>query len=82
MRWYDSLKKTQVGQLLCSITYRSLQDRLDSSISCLCSGDLTLVCIGPLTNVALAVRLDPNFLDNLQDIYILGGAAHGEQCYT
>lgn len=42
------------------------------------TGQLSLVCIGPLTNVALAVRLDDTFLDNLQHLYILGGAAHGE----
>ncbi|XP_026290342.1 uncharacterized protein LOC113215011 isoform X1 [Frankliniella occidentalis] len=40
-------------------------------------GQLTLVCIGPLTNVALAARLDPGFLDNLRDLFILGGAARG-----
>lgn len=40
-------------------------------------GSLTLLCIGPLTNIALAVRLDPGFLANLKDVFILGGAAHG-----
>ncbi|KAK3911613.1 hypothetical protein KUF71_021274 [Frankliniella fusca] len=40
-------------------------------------GQLSLVCIGPLTNVALAARLDPSFLDNLRELFILGGAARG-----
>lgn len=40
-------------------------------------GQLSLLCIGPLTNVALALRLDEAFLDNLQDLFILGGAAYG-----
>lgn len=40
-------------------------------------GRLTLVCLGPLTNVALAARLDPAFLDNLADLFILGGSVRG-----
>ncbi|XP_034232013.1 uncharacterized protein C1683.06c-like [Thrips palmi] len=44
-------------------------------------GQLSLLCIGPLTNIALAVRLDAAFLDNLRDLFILGGAAHGNGNY-
>ncbi|XP_037513135.1 LOW QUALITY PROTEIN: inosine-uridine preferring nucleoside hydrolase-like [Rhipicephalus sanguineus] len=40
-------------------------------------GALTLVAIGPLTNVALAQRLDPTFLSNLKELVIMGGTFEG-----
>jgi purine nucleosidase len=42
-------------------------------------GRYTLVAIGPLTNVALATRLDPAFTHNLAGFVFMGGAyeAHG-----
>lgn len=42
------------------------------------SGNLSLVSLGPLTNIALAIKLDPHFLDNLKEIYVLGGSDSGE----
>jgi purine nucleosidase len=39
-------------------------------------GEITLVCIGPLTNIALALRLDPQLPENFQKIVIMGGAHH------
>lgn len=38
-------------------------------------GELTLAAVGPLTNVALALALEPDLPDLLDDIYIMGGAA-------
>ncbi|VDO80436.1 unnamed protein product [Heligmosomoides polygyrus] len=35
--------------------------------------DVTLVCIGPLTNVAIAYKLDPKFAKRLKKLVILGG---------
>ncbi|KAH8039227.1 hypothetical protein HPB51_005473 [Rhipicephalus microplus] len=40
-------------------------------------GALTLVALGPLTNVALAQRLDPTFLSNLKELVIMGGTFEG-----
>jgi purine nucleosidase len=42
-------------------------------------GQLTLLTLGPLTNVALAIRLDAGFLGRLERLVIMGGAveAHG-----
>ncbi len=37
-------------------------------------GELTLVAIGPLTNVALALRLDPELPSKLKQLVIMGGA--------
>ncbi|HUB71135.1 MAG TPA: nucleoside hydrolase [Acidimicrobiales bacterium] len=34
---------------------------------------LTLVAVGPLTNVALALKLDPNFKRNVSKLVIMGG---------
>ena len=37
-------------------------------------GEVVLVTLGPLTNVALAVRRDPSFAANLQRLVVMGGA--------
>ena len=39
--------------------------------------DIDLIAVGPLTNIALAVRRDPNFLSRLRSLTIMGGAANG-----
>ncbi|KAL3870548.1 hypothetical protein ACJMK2_038601 [Sinanodonta woodiana] len=36
-------------------------------------GEITLICIGPLTNVAIATRMDPDFGKRLKACYIMGG---------
>ena len=36
-------------------------------------GALTIVCIGPLTNIALAAVKDPEFVGNVKALYIMGG---------
>lgn len=40
-------------------------------------GRITLVCLGPLTNLALALRLDPKLYKKFKQIYILGGNIEG-----
>lgn len=37
------------------------------------SGEVTLVATGPLTNLAVAVQLDPSFPKELKALYIMGG---------
>ncbi|MBC7517755.1 MAG: nucleoside hydrolase [Microbacteriaceae bacterium] len=37
-------------------------------------GELTIVCIGPLTNIALATIKDPRFVGNVKALYIMGGS--------
>ncbi|WCJ21802.1 Pyrimidine-specific ribonucleoside hydrolase RihA [Euphorbia peplus] len=37
-------------------------------------GKVTVVALGPLTNIALAIELDPAFVKNIGQIIILGGA--------
>jgi purine nucleosidase len=39
--------------------------------------DLTLVALGPLTNLALAVRLDPSLPQRVKRLVIMGGAVTG-----
>ena len=40
-------------------------------------GELTLVALGPLTNLALAVRLDPTFPARVKRLVVMGGAVTG-----
>jgi inosine-uridine nucleoside N-ribohydrolase len=37
-------------------------------------GELTVCAIGPLTNIALALDIDPNFIGNLRQLVIMGGS--------
>jgi len=37
-------------------------------------GEITVCAIGPLTNIALAVQKDPEFVSNLKQLVIMGGA--------
>ncbi|XP_069469794.1 pyrimidine-specific ribonucleoside hydrolase RihA-like [Ambystoma mexicanum] len=37
------------------------------------AGQLSLIATGPLTNLAMAVRMDPTFPKKLKDLYIMGG---------
>ena len=37
-------------------------------------GEITLVCIGPLTNVAVALRKEPRIVRDVKEVLIMGGA--------
>ncbi|GAA0164362.1 hypothetical protein Leryth_026318 [Lithospermum erythrorhizon] len=37
-------------------------------------GKITVVALGPLTNIAMAIQSDPNFVQNVGQIILLGGA--------
>ncbi len=41
-------------------------------------GEITLVAIGPLTNVALAIRKEPRFAQAVKELIIMGGAIRHE----
>ncbi|WP_266082045.1 nucleoside hydrolase [Haladaptatus caseinilyticus] len=36
-------------------------------------GEITLVCIAPLTNVALALQIEPNLNELLDEVWVMGG---------
>ncbi|NQT61272.1 MAG: nucleoside hydrolase [Bacteroidetes bacterium] len=40
-------------------------------------GDIEIIAVGPLTNIALAVLTDPHFSENVAHLTIMGGAIHG-----
>ncbi|KAJ8735046.1 hypothetical protein PYW08_014296 [Mythimna loreyi] len=42
-------------------------------------GDLIIITIGTLTNVALAIKLDPEFLSRLDHLYIGAGHIHNDE---
>ncbi|MFC6725766.1 tRNA-guanine transglycosylase, partial [Halobium palmae] len=39
-------------------------------------GELSLLCIGPLTNVALALQREPDLNDLLDEVWVMGGAVN------
>ncbi len=41
-------------------------------------GEITLVAIGPLTNIALAVRQEPRLVHSIKELIIMGGAIRHE----
>ncbi|KAK9973309.1 hypothetical protein ABG768_024045 [Culter alburnus] len=41
-------------------------------------GEVSFIALGPLTNLALAVRLDPTLPQKLKDLYIMGGNMEGK----
>ncbi|RJT87763.1 nucleoside hydrolase [Cryobacterium melibiosiphilum] len=40
-------------------------------------GEISIVAIGPLTNIAMAVVKDPRFVANVKSLYIMGGSNNG-----
>ena len=40
--------------------------------------EITLVCIGPLTNIAMAIRQEPRIVENVKEVFIMGGAIRHE----
>lgn len=45
------------------------------------SGKLNVICLGPLTNIALAIKSDSEFAANVEQIYIMGGNFTGNQVH-
>ena len=41
-------------------------------------GNLNLICLGPLTNIALAMCLNPEFHEKVDSIFIMGGTVDGK----
>lgn len=41
-------------------------------------GDLSIVAIGPLTNIAIATKLDPDLPKKIKELTIMGGAVSGK----
>jgi inosine-uridine nucleoside N-ribohydrolase len=41
-------------------------------------GKVRLVCLAPLTNIALALKTYAEFSANLKDIYVMGGNSTGK----
>lgn len=40
-------------------------------------GQISIVAIGPLTNIAMATVKDPNFVANVKSLYVMGGSNNG-----
>lgn len=40
--------------------------------------EISLICIGPLTNIALAIKVYPEIKDKIKEVFIMGGNHRGE----
>jgi len=40
-------------------------------------GELSILLLGPTTNVAIAITLDPTFVSKIKRFYIIGGSVNG-----
>lgn len=40
-------------------------------------GEISLICLGPLTNLALAIKLFPDIVSNIKDLWLMGGSYKG-----
>ena len=58
------------------VTQHSVDFLIENILSA--PGELTLVCIGPLTNVAVAIRKEPRILQAIKEVIIMGGAIRHE----
>jgi purine nucleosidase len=54
------------------VTQHSVDFLIDKITSA--PGEITLVCIGPLTNVAVALRKEPRIIKDVREVIIMGGA--------
>ncbi|CAG9782731.1 unnamed protein product [Diatraea saccharalis] len=56
----------------------AVQALIDFSVMYKDKGKLTIITLGTLTNVALAIKSDPHFLDRLEHLYVAAGHIHDE----
>lgn len=40
-------------------------------------GKVTFICVGPLTNIALAIKMYHDFSDKIKALYLMGGNYNG-----
>ncbi|MFC1737330.1 nucleoside hydrolase [Candidatus Hydrogenedentota bacterium] len=46
-----------------------------SEMAAECPGEISVVAIGPMTNIALAIKLDPRLVQNLKRLVFMGGGS-------
>lgn len=41
-----------------------------------------MVCMGPLTNIAMTMKLYPEFADNVKEFFVMGGNSTGMKLFV
>lgn len=41
-------------------------------------GNVSLICLGPLTNIAMAIKMYPEFMSNAKEFFVMGGNSTGQ----
>lgn len=44
--------------------------------------EVSLIGIGPLTNIGLAIKAFPEIVDNIKDVFIMGGNHKGKTIHS
>lgn len=57
--------------------WRGRSDAIDAMLGALCAGPLTIIALGPLTNVAAALTQPDAMMENLEEVIFVGGRRIG-----
>lgn len=60
-------------QRICNIKFNAFY----LSIPCFDQGNVSLICLGPLTNIAMAIKMYPEFMNNVKEFFVMGGNSTG-----
>jgi len=63
---------------MCLKSINSVETNLIERCCVTLTGRISLVCLAPLTNIAVAMKLDPDFGKKLSDCFIMGGNYEGK----
>lgn len=68
----DAILKTSPAEIETKPAWDALYDKAKEL-----NGELCVVAVGPLTNIALTLKYHPDFKNYCKELYIMGGAATG-----
>lgn len=65
------------GNVSHNYTIRNINSVLFINTLCFDQGNVSVVCLGPLTNIAMAIKMYPEFINNVKEFFVMGGNSTG-----